>query len=64
MMMMMTEHEQIVSCCSVANDNHTYLDQLPMWEIYRIHPGQLSLPIPPWVDAVGTSQWAMVLSHI
>jgi len=38
--------------------------QLPLWEIYLSltnHPGQLSLAIPPWVDAVSTSQRAVML---
>jgi len=39
--------------------------QLLMREIYLSltnHPGQLSLAIPPWVDAVSTGQRAVMLS--
>ena len=38
--------------------------QLPLREIYLSltnHPGQLSLAIPPWVDAMSTSQRAVML---
>jgi len=38
--------------------------QLPLWEIYLSltnDSGQLSLAIPPWVGAMSTGQWAVML---
>ena len=38
--------------------------QLPVWEnlsqYITSHPGQLSLAIPPWVDAMSTNQRAVI----
>jgi len=40
--------------------------QLPVREIYLSltnHPGQLSLAVPPWVDAMSTVQRAVMLCN-